>query len=140
MPQFDVALSYAGEQRNYVEQVADILERRGLSIFYDKFRKSHLWGKNLSIYLHEVFSKKSNFCIMFISKDYVEKAWPTHERKAALEKQVAVEKEYILPVRFDDTTVPGFSEDIFYINANDTSPEELANLFLEKLNDDNPLL
>ena len=136
MPQFDVALSYAGEQRNYVEKVANILERKGLSIFYDKFFQSHLWGKNLSIYLHDVFSKKSSFCIMFISKDYVEKAWPTHERKAALEKQVAVEKEYILPVRFDDTIVPGFSEDISYIDANKTLPEELANLFLEKLNDE----
>lgn len=137
MTEFDVALSFASEQRDYVEQVADFLTGKGLTVFYDKFYPSHLWGKDLSIYLHDVYSRKSKFCIMFISKAYIEKAWPTHERESALQRQVEVRGEYILPVRFDATEIPGFSSSISYIDAQTTSPEDLAKIFLEKFNSEN---
>jgi len=68
---------------------------------------------------------------MFISKEYVEKAWPKLERKAALEKQTKVD-EYILPVRFDDAEIPGLSTTIGYLNANKYSPEDVAGMFLKK--------
>lgn len=137
MTEFDVALSFAGEQRSYVEEVADYLGTKGLTVFYDKFYQSHLWGKDLSIYLHDVYSKKSKFCIMFISKEYLEKAWPSHERRSAMEKQVEVKGGYILPVRFDDTAVPDLPSSISYIDARTTSPEDLAKLFLEKFENEN---
>jgi hypothetical protein len=66
---FDVALSFAGEQRNYVRQVAERLEGQGIKVFYDEFFESQLWGRNLPNYLKEVYYSKSNYCIMFISKD-----------------------------------------------------------------------
>ncbi len=42
MFEFDVALSFAGEQRVYVEKVAYFLQNKGLTVFYDKFHQSHL--------------------------------------------------------------------------------------------------
>lgn len=137
MTQFDVAISYASEQRWYVTQVAEIIRGNGLEIFFDKFKQSDLWGRDLTKYLHAVFSKKSKFCIMFISKEYVEKAWPTLERQSAMEKQVEVKDGYILPVRFDNTVVPEFSSSISYIDARVTSPSDLAMLFLEKFSKEN---
>jgi hypothetical protein len=50
--EFDIALSFAGEDRAYVDQVASILRDEGVSIFYDKFEEVNLWGKNLYDYLH----------------------------------------------------------------------------------------
>ena len=35
--QYDVGLSFAGEQREYVELVAEALKGRGISVFYDAF-------------------------------------------------------------------------------------------------------
>ena len=70
---------------------------------------------------------------MFISKAYVEKAWPRHERRSALSRMVHEQREYILPVRFDDTPVPGLPDDIIYERANDYSPEQLAMAIAEKL-------
>lgn len=52
--QYDVALSFAGENREYVEDVAVFLKSRGLSIFYDKFEQADLWGKNLYDHLQDV--------------------------------------------------------------------------------------
>jgi len=133
---FDVALSFADEQRDYVEQVASILTSKGIKVFYDEFYRAQLWGTNLPEYLHKVYYSESNYCIMFISKDYVSKAWPSHERRSAIAKQIeqANVREYILPVVFDDSEVPGLQlSDIGYLDARKDTPEKVASLFLEKL-------
>jgi len=36
---FDVALSFAGEDRKYVEQVAGFLQEMGIRVFYDKYEE-----------------------------------------------------------------------------------------------------
>jgi hypothetical protein len=132
---YDACISYAGEDREYVRKVAEILESKGLNIFYDEFMQSQLWGKDLTVYLRDVYFSKSKFCIMFISHNYVNKAWPSHERKSALEKQITCkEDEYILPARFDDTEVPGLSTAVGYLDAKRLSPKKLAEIFLKKWN------
>ena len=42
---YDIALSFAGENRVYVEEVAQALRSAGVSVFYDKFEQAGLWGK-----------------------------------------------------------------------------------------------
>jgi hypothetical protein len=43
-----VALSFAGAQRDYVEQVAQALQARGMRCFYDADEQIELWGKYLA--------------------------------------------------------------------------------------------
>ncbi len=50
---YDVALSFAGEDRNYVEQVAQILHQLDLRVFYDRYEEANLWGKDLYVHLDE---------------------------------------------------------------------------------------
>ena len=45
---WDVALSFAGAQREYVERVAAALKARGVRCFYDADEQVRLWGKNLA--------------------------------------------------------------------------------------------
>ena len=45
---WDVALSFAGAQRDYVEQVAEVLKARGVRCFYDADEQIELWGKYLA--------------------------------------------------------------------------------------------
>ena len=131
--QYEVALSFAGEQRCYVEQVARALQSRRISVFYDDFEQVLLWGKDLVEELHEVFERRAARAVMFISKEYVEKAWPRHERRSILSRAAQEKSEYVLPVRFDDTPVPGLPDSIKYEQANGHSPEELAAMIAEKL-------
>ena len=42
---WDVALSFAGAQRGYVEQVAEELWAQGVRCFYDADEQLELWGK-----------------------------------------------------------------------------------------------
>ena len=95
---YEVALSFAGEQRGYVEEVALALQARGVSVFYDEFEIIALWGKDLGQELQEIYERKSGYVVIFISKAWVAKAWPRHERRAALSRAIQETGEYLLPV------------------------------------------
>ena len=133
MSSYEVALSFAGEQREYVEEVALALQSRGISVFYDEFEKVLLWGKNLGEEFQRIYEQDAGLVVMFISQAYVEKAWAQHERRSALSRAIQESKEYVLPVRFDDTEVPGLIGDVAYLKAGDYSPAELAAMISEKL-------
>ncbi|MDI3524643.1 TIR domain-containing protein [Kosmotoga sp.] len=132
---YDVALSFAGEQRDYVREVAKILaEEYELKVFFDEFEEEKLWGKNLYDKLHEIYSKKARYIIIFVSKEYKEKIWTNHERKAAQERALELkDKEYILPVRFDESEIPGLPSTVCYLDARKFSPQEVALTFAKKL-------
>jgi hypothetical protein len=130
---YEVVLSFAGENRDYVEQVADLLKLNDVSVFYDNFEEVTLWGKNLTEHLHKVYSSSARYCVMCISKHYAEKVWPTHERRSAFEKAIESKEEYILPARFDDTEIPGLHKHIVYIDLRKKTPEDLAKLIMQKL-------
>lgn len=130
---YDVALSFSGENRSYVEEVAEGLRTAGVSVFYDKFEKARLWGKNLIEHLADIYGKRSRFVVMFISKSYVEKAWTTHERRHAQDRALLAQSEYILPARFDDTEVPGMTTTVGFVDLRETHATELVQLILSKL-------
>lgn len=130
---FQVALSFAGEQRSYVQRVASALAALHIDYFYDEEQKIALWGKNQVEELQRVYMDNSSTVIIFISRGYAEKSWPIHERRAALSRAIRERQEYVLPVRFDDTVLPGLDPDVSYLNADDFSPEELAAAVSEKL-------
>ncbi len=130
---YDVALSFAGEQRAYVEEVANVLQSRGINVFYDGFELVDLWGRSLGPHLQDVFEHQSRYVVMFISKEYVDKSWPSHERRAAISRFSKDRGQYILPIRFDDTIVGGIPDDLSYLSARDLSPSELATMIAEKI-------
>ncbi len=44
---------------------------------------------------------------MFLSRNYAAKLWTNHEREAAQARAFRENEEYILPIRLDDTEIPG---------------------------------
>jgi hypothetical protein len=101
--------------------------------FYDTYEKGQLWGKDLYTHLDEIYGKKSRFCVLFASSDYATKVWTNHERTSAQARAIKTKGEYILPVRFDDTDIPGLRKTIGYIDARSHSPEQVCELILEKM-------
>jgi len=130
---FQVALSFAGEQRGYVQRVASALKVLGVTCFYDEEQKIALWGKNQAEELQRIYMDDSYVVVMFISQEYAQKAWPTHERRSALSRAMQERREYVLPVRFDDTRLPGLDPDASYLEAGEFTPEELAEATASKL-------
>jgi hypothetical protein len=131
---YDVCLSFAGEDRKYVERVAATLLAAGIVLFYDKYEQVSLWGKDLYQHLSEVYRKQARYCVIFISKSYSEKLWTKHELRSAQARAFEDNREYILPVRLDETELPGVLPTIGYIS--NKSPEDLADLIICKLQDE----
>lgn len=131
--QYDVSLSFAGEQRWYVDDVAKVLSSAQVRFFYAPYEEAKLWGEDLTEAFEAVFLRGSRFVVMFSSVDYAAKMWPTFERRAAVERAMSQNEAYILPVRFDGTQIPGVRNTIGYQDAQTKSPEEIARLILQKL-------
>jgi len=130
---YDVALSFAGEDRAYVEQVAFFLLEDEVKVFYDRFEEINLWGKNLYEYLSSIYKDKASYTVMFISKHYSQKLWTNHERENAQARAFKENREYILPARFDKTEVPGILDTTGYIDLNQYSPKDFAKLVTKKV-------
>lgn len=57
---YDVCLSFAGEERDYVSRVAEELKSRVVRVFYDLFEEAELWGMNLYDHLTENLQQVSS--------------------------------------------------------------------------------
>jgi hypothetical protein len=130
--QYQIAISFAGEQRPYAEEVARFLQRRGVSVFYDAFERSRLWGRNLAEELYRVYANESSYILMLVSKEYIEKTWCVHERRAAFDKVMNGRADVILPVKFDDAWPDGLPTSTGWQESS-TKPAVIASLIFEKL-------
>jgi hypothetical protein len=66
---YDVALSFAGEDRPFVEGIADTLTECDVRVFYDEYFADRLWGKDLYQHLQEIYRDKARFCVVFVSRN-----------------------------------------------------------------------
>ena len=134
--EYEVALSFAGEDRQFAEAVAKGLRQVGVKVFYDDFYAEELWGEDLAVKLREVYHSSSQFCIMIISEYYVDKIWPSHERQQAIERMIRERgKAYVLPVRLDgfNGEVPGLSGAISYLAVRSSDHQKIVDAFLRKV-------
>lgn len=142
MFKYDVTLSFAGEERSYAEEIAQILKNQHIKVFYDYFEISKLWGKDLYQYLQSVYKDQALYCVIFFSKNYLKKSWTRHELKQAQERAFSENREYILPVVMDIDLddIPGMNTTTGYIDYNNFSPEEIAKLIIDKINQSHNLV
>ena len=133
--QWDVVLSFAGAQRDYVEQVARALQGQGVRCFYDADEEIGLWGKHLAEELPAIYGEQAAAVVVFISAEYAARDWTRLERQAALARAVRERREYVLPARFDDAKLPGLLPDVVTVDLRRYAPAEFAGLVAAKLAD-----
>lgn len=136
LPQYDVAFSFAGEDREHARVLAQLITAAHFSVFYDEYEQSTLWGKNLYSHLSDIYQNKARYCLMFISSHYARKLWTKREREAAQTKAFKENREYILPLRLDDTSLPGIEDTIGYLDLRTTSYDEIIRILVRKLKPD----
>jgi TIR domain len=131
--EFDIALSFAGEDRLQVEELADGLREFGVRVFYDRYEQADLWGKDLYQHLQRVYRDRAKYCVIFVSQHYAQKVWTKHELRQAQARAIVEQGEYILPVRLDDTELPGLNGTVGYIDLGSNNIPAIQNLLLKKL-------
>ena len=134
--EYDVAISFAGPDRQLAEKLFGLLGERGVTAFYDKDQVATLWGDDLTVALDRIYREKARFCVPLVSPEYVERTWPAKELQSARARAVK-ETAYILPVRVGaDVELPGLPPTIAYVSLREYTLEQIADLLLQKLGKD----
>ena len=126
--EYDVALSFAVEDRAAAQELAGRLTERKFRVFLDEYKQGDIWGENMVDHLVNLYNRKARYCVLLVSRHYPLQKWTEDERSAATERALRDASEYILPFRLDDSKVPGIPEDI-----SQHSMENIAVLLKEKL-------
>ncbi|GHH50145.1 toll/interleukin-1 receptor domain-containing protein [Lentzea cavernae] len=130
--EFDVALSCAGEDQHLVLPVVERLKEAGVEVFHDREREAEMWGLDLVEYFSEAFGRRARYVLLFGSKHYVDK-WSRLQRRAALGRALEQHTEYVLPIRIDDTEVPGLSPHVGYLDLRVHDAATIADAVVQKL-------
>jgi tetratricopeptide (TPR) repeat protein len=136
-PQYDLAISFAGEDRRVAQKLANELNARyGLVTFFDEDEQARLWGRNLTEYLVDVYKNKARYCVILVSRHYANKRWARHEWKAAQARAWEDPNEvYVLPLRLDDTELPGLLPTVGYLALTRRNFAEVTRTIFEKVLD-----
>jgi hypothetical protein len=110
---FDVAISFAGENRELAREIASRLSELDVAVFFDENFEVAYLGRRLGDEFERVFSTGSRFVLCLLDKFHREKIWPTFERDTFLRRIAAQE---VIPIYLDKTNFPGVPSDVFGIN------------------------
>ena len=132
---FRVALSFPGEHREFVRQVADSLSARlgRECVLYDDYYAAEFARPDLDTYLQGLYHKESELIAVFLCEKYEEKEWCHLEWRVVRELIKKRSTSAVMPLRFDMTEIPGLFSGDGYIWIPGRSPEQVAELILERL-------
>jgi hypothetical protein len=107
--QYDVAISFAGENRELARFIAESLEELDVPIFFDEQFEANFLGKTWARQFQEIFSEKSRLVVCILDKHHLEKIWPTFERELFMPR---IAEESVIPIFLDGTKFPGVPQDL----------------------------
>jgi hypothetical protein len=132
---FDVGLSFPGEVRPLVEEVAQNLERLigPNAYFYDNNYVSQLARPALDLLLQDIYRNRSKLIVAFLSAEYQRKNWCGIEFRAI--RDIIAEREHnrIMFIRTDDGAVEGVFATDGYIDARKFNSFDIASFIQERL-------
>ena len=121
--EYDIAISYAGEQRKVADIFVEELNKHGnFKIFYDPL--SNLVGHDLKRIFYSIYFERSKSFVPIISDDYFgqKKVFTLYEFDAALERFMidkARQEKYILPIMYNfPKNIPNQIRGIGYLEMN----------------------
>jgi tetratricopeptide (TPR) repeat protein len=125
---YDIAISFADEDRKLALELANLLnESYKVKVFYDDYEQAKIVGEDLLPYLEDIYKNKALYCLVLISKHYREKRWTRHEWRAAQLR--AFEQpgiKYIIPVRIDETELPGLLPTVYALHTKNLTIQKIA--------------
>lgn len=125
---FKIALSFPGEKRERVEPVAEILCKKlgTKKVFYDDHFKSELARPDLDVYLQKLYHDEAELIVVFLCAEYEKKLWCRLEWRAIRNVMAARDPADIMPLRFDDTQIPGLFSTDGYLDISHFTPSQVA--------------
>ncbi|CAF1269245.1 unnamed protein product [Adineta steineri] len=136
---FDVAVSFAGERRDRVRQIADKLcvkikrpdakER----IFYDYNHQAELARPELDLELERIYRYQTRLIVVFMCNAYSRKKWCRLEERAIRGLWVAGQKDRIMLLSVDGTITEPFSDLGGYMDISEKSDDDVVDAIYSRL-------
>jgi hypothetical protein len=132
---FKVALSFPGERREYIAEIAEELKKRlgAGSVFYDRDFTAQLARPNLDTLLQKIYLNNSDLVVVFLSADYETKQWCGLEWRAIRTIIMNKSDHAIMFMRFDDAQISGSFKIDGYVDLKDFSPIQAARMIVERV-------
>ena len=129
---YAIAVSFPGEHRPFVQEIverlAEVLGRD--RVFYDEWYEARLLGRDGDLKLQSAY-EDAELVVPFFSEHYL-KRWCAMEwetiRGILLNRRA---DDAVIPVRLDETEIPGWPAVAFDIRPKNRSANEIADLILE---------
>jgi hypothetical protein len=106
--EWDVAISFAGENRELAKHITDELEFLDVHVFFDRLYEDNYLGKTWSEQFKRVFADESDLVVCILDRHHADKIWPTFERDCFTPRQKDGD---VIPVFLDDSVFVGIPRD-----------------------------
>lgn len=105
--EYDIALSFASENRKIAELLYNELTEREISVFYDKNEQHRILAENVEDYLAPIYRSEAEYVVVLLSAHYPKKIWTKFESDNFKHR---FGENSIIPIWFNDTVISVFDE------------------------------
>jgi tetratricopeptide (TPR) repeat protein len=132
---FRVALSFPGDHRSRVENIATALAARfgRDQILYDRWYAAEFNRANLDVYLSQLYHDDSDLIGIFLCRAFNEKEWCGLEWRACRDLLKRKQDARLMFFRLDDADIPGLYSIDGYQDIRTMSDAEVAGAILQRL-------
>lgn len=102
---YDFAMSFAGEVREVVERVKDILRESEVEVFYDLDEQHRIITMDVEDYLAPIYRTEARYVVVFLSEHYPKKIWTKFESDQFKSR---FGENSVIPVRFTNVSTSVF--------------------------------
>src|SRR5688500_1171487 len=122
---FRVAFSFAGEKRDFVRQVAEILARHfgEAAVLYDKYHAAEFSRGALAFYLPDLYEKEADLVVAVLCPEYETKEWCGLEWDAIFAMMKTRRTEEVMLTRFERVEGKGLRGLAGYTDLDELTPE-----------------
>ncbi|QIS42963.1 TIR domain-containing protein [Clavibacter capsici] len=92
---YDIALSFAGEDRAYANALRNHLEDLGHVVFYDNAEQHRFLGQDIEAFMRPIYESGSRFVVAVLGEMYGRKRWTLFEASAYRDRIAAGE---VIPI------------------------------------------
>ncbi len=141
--EYDIALSFAGEDRTFAEALFNYLSDEELQVFYDFAEQDRILAEDIEQYLGPIYESKARFVVPVLGERYGEKRWTILESEKFKHRidrgeVIPVWSRAVPPSAFDRTREIGVM--LFDPDGDlDAQAREIATLIAKKIANDNQL-
>jgi hypothetical protein len=110
--EYDIAISFAGENRDLARYLADTFTDLDVSVFFDEYFENNFLGRAWGTEFKRIFTSACRFVAVLLDEHHLKKIWPTFERECFTPR---VADAAVIPIKLDDSLFPGIPHDIALI-------------------------